>query len=180
MPRLSCCVWHRTFHFSGCENHFANFLDTFLKLIVSMFSVCLICVPTEQKCSVWLKIKHDAMPYLKFNTGVCKIYTYTICVPPCWWFMVISLKALTYRGFLQSYPSMRYVIANLILCLFMFDHQLNVHGWVCVRDCASASPLRIYYLLYRKLPSVCQRISFALRFIAWRRRHLKAHTENTN
>ncbi len=73
-----------------------------------------------------------------------------------------------------------YPIPRSLFVYFWFFSWMCV--WVCAgkRLCLCKSPQDLLSTIQETPHSVCQRISFALRFIAWRRRHLEAHTENTN
>ena len=142
--------------------------------------VCLIGVPTLLKLDVWgfqygekcINIKTGqlrmhwrdklCMPYHKFNTGVVKIYnTHTIGDPPT---QPPTLSGVCGGGESErphisgfSYKAMWScdVWSYLRSALFVFGSFSNVCVWsVCVSVCGCVCALRIYYLLYRKLPTV--------------------------
>lgn len=73
-----------------------------------------------------------------------------------------------------SYPKSLFILASLIESVF---------ACVCMSACKTVS-LQVSedsLSTVQETPlSVCQRISFAQHFIAMKRRHLDAHTKNTN
>lgn len=159
---------------SLCLLFFVQFLKVNCQNVDSLFDLC--SHPAGTRCSVWLKNK-EASCKLCSRYNPCFIYTsspvygrYTTphSVSPSlfsiyggcgWWVSSKTHDKLTQISF----------VAGLF----------RSFGSVCVWDSVSASPLRIYYLLERKLLKVLSKDIICPIFIAWRRGHLEAHTENT-
>lgn len=94
------------------------------------------------------------MPYLKFNTGVCKIYNTSSTLLVIYgggkrWVWKPSHTVAFSKAIRACYSRSRPLFVYFILLLNVCESEC-----MCVWDCVSASPLRIYYLLYRKLPTV--------------------------